>query len=365
MRPPIWPTANSLVLCAEGKSPADAFPYRPYHPWNYETWARQHPTPPPPPPGGAKPAAIKRRVEWLLGEGPDYAPVKTKWGEGESDEMAKLLNRGEPAHLKCRFGDLNGNFYYPPGTSWTGDRPSGALAKQRPAIIWLSPLHCPTGYTPGYRTGDIPYIRLAKAGYIVFAFDPVGTGSRQEERRNFYERHPAWSLMGQMVLDARHAIDAVLANPDVDRSRISLVGFGMGGMVAVLGAALDERVHAVVSAAGFTAFRRDTDAAGTGGIRRWSHLTGWLPRLGTYVGQEANVPVDFPEILSTIAPRPVLVVAPTLDWHFPQPSVAWTVEAARESAPSGRDTLTLYSPPALAEFNNPIQDQVAQFLASH
>jgi hypothetical protein len=38
----------------------------------------------------------------------------------------------------------------------------------------------------------------------------------------------------------------------------------MGGMVATLTAAVDERVSGVVSVAGFTPFRTDTDAAGTG-----------------------------------------------------------------------------------------------------
>ena len=39
-----------LVLCSEGKSPAEAFPWRPCHPWDYEAWARQNPVPAPPGP---------------------------------------------------------------------------------------------------------------------------------------------------------------------------------------------------------------------------------------------------------------------------------------------------------------------------
>src|SRR5262249_48896964 len=158
----------------------------------------------------------------------------------------------------------------------------------------------------------------ARAGFLVLAYDPIATGARQEERRDFYRRYPRWSLMGQMDLDARHAVDAVLANPDADPKRISLVGFGMGGMVATLTAALDERIAAGVSASGFTPFRGDTDGTGTGGLRRWSHLYGWLPRLGGFVGNEGAVPIDFPEILSAVVPRKLLIVAPTLDWHNPQ-----------------------------------------------
>jgi pimeloyl-ACP methyl ester carboxylesterase len=170
--------------------------------------------------------------------------------------------------------------------------------------------------------------------------------------------------MGQMVLDARHAVDAVLANPDADPKRISLVGFGMGGMVATLTAALDERITSVVSASGFTPFRSDTDKSGTGGVRRWSHLYGWLPRLGKYVGNEAAIPIDFPEILAAIAPRPVLVVAPSLDWHHSQRTITRAVESSQGAFDRQHATnkLQLYRPVCLAEFNNDIQNRVTEFL---
>jgi len=282
------------VLCSQGKAPAEAFPWRPYHPWNYEAWAKQNPVPAPPIDHAKTPGDTRQLLGWLLGDGPVYEPVTASFDKGEPEEVAKVLGRSDAEHLRCRFGDLNGNFYYPtnhPASPLTQNVKPG---KKLPTIIWLAPLQCSMGYIPDYRAGEIPHKYFAQAGFLVLAFDPVATGSRQEERRDFYQRYPRWSLMGQMVLDARHAIDAALANPDADPRRISLVDFGMGGMVATLTAALDPRVTLVVSASGFTPFRSDTDAAGTGGLRRWSHLYGWLPRLGGFVGNEAAVPVDFP-----------------------------------------------------------------------
>jgi dienelactone hydrolase len=355
-----------LVLCSESKAPAEAFPWRPYHPWDYEAWAKQNPVPPAPVQRAKTPQQTRQLIGWLLGDGPAYEPVPTNLGQGEPEEVAKVLNRSDSAHLKCRFGDLYGNFYYP--SNRVASSPSQIVVPENklPAIIWLAPLHCSMGYIPAYRTGDIPFARFARAGFLVLAFDPIATGSRQEERREFYDRYPRWSLMGKMVLDARHAIDAVLADPDADPKRISLVGFGMGGMVASLTAALDERVAAVVSASGFTPFRRDTDAAGTGGLRRWSHLYGWLPRLGGFVGNEAAVPVDIPEILSAIAPRSLLVVAPTLDWHHPQDNVSQAIATARKAYSVGDSAskLELYSPMCPAEFNNDIQSHITRFLQS-
>ena len=355
-----------LELCAEGKPPAEAFPYRPYHPWNYDAWAKQNPPSTPP---AAKPAdavQIRTALDWLLGDGPRYAPAKVTLGQGESDDAAKVLNRPGPGHLRCRFDDVNADFYYPPGQASRIQSRDAPIDKKLPTIIWHAPLHCSTGYRPGYRTGDIPYTRFAKAGFLVLAYDPIATGGRQEERRGFYERYPHWSLMGKMVLDARHAIDAALANPDADPQRIFLVGFGMGGMAATFTAALDQRVAAVVSASGFTPFRTDTDAAGNGGMRRWSHLYGWLPRLGSFVGHEESVPVDFPEILSAIAPRRMLIVAPSLDWHNPPDEVLRAFQTAqvaydRAQAPN---RLAFYRPNALAEFNNEIQSHVTEFLSA-
>jgi pimeloyl-ACP methyl ester carboxylesterase len=199
----------------------------------------------------------------------------------------------------------------------------------------------------------------------VLAFDPLATGSRQEERRDFYVRHPHWSLMGQMVLDARNALDAALANPDVDSKRLYLVGFGMGGMVATLTAALDNRVTAVVSASGFSPFRDEVAInSTTGGLRRWFDLYGWLPRLGRYELKETTVPVDFPEILEAIAPRPMLVIAPALDWHHPQASVSRAVATAGSvySRQGAASKLQLYTPSCLAELNNDIQSHITRFL---
>jgi dienelactone hydrolase len=156
---------------------------------------------------------------------------------------------------------------------------------------------------------------LVAAGFATLAYDHIGIGGRQRERRDFYVQYPRWSLMGKMVHDARHAIDAAVASPEVDPSCIFLYGYAMGGLIATLVAALDERVTGVASVAGFTPWRTDPDSKGTGGVRRYSHLYGWIPRLGSFVGREKDIPVDLDEILALVAPRPALVVAPELDRH--------------------------------------------------
>jgi hypothetical protein len=40
-----------------------------------------------------------------------------------------------------------------------------------------------------------------------------------------------------------------------------------------------------------------------------------LPKLGAFVGQETRIPYDYPEVLGMIAPRPVIVFTPKVDYH--------------------------------------------------
>ena len=109
-----------------------------------------------------------------------------------------------------------------------------------------------------------------------------------------------------MVEDARAAIDALQKDSLVDPQRIYLFGYSMGGMVGLYTAALEPWVKGVVSVCGFTPMRTDTAARGTGGVARYSYQDSLVPRLGFFVGDEAQISYDFHELLAMIAPRPVM-----------------------------------------------------------
>jgi cephalosporin-C deacetylase-like acetyl esterase len=53
-------------------------------------------------------------------------------------------------------------------------------------------------------------------------------------------------VVGQRVWDLLRCLDYLESRPDVDRSRIHLVGVGGGGLTALLGAALDDRARAIL-----------------------------------------------------------------------------------------------------------------------
>ncbi|MFQ5930338.1 MAG: alpha/beta fold hydrolase [Acidobacteriota bacterium] len=255
---------------------------------------------------------VRRRMEWGLGDAPAHGRSAGGSYGSERNHMATMLRRFSfPEDLEkhsLNFGNyIAGDLYYPAGADQSG--------RKMPAVVWLHPISNSNGYVPGYRRGEYPHIALARAGFAVFAFDQIGNGSRLQEVKNFYRRHPHWSLLGKTIRDTRAAVDA-LGNIDfIDPHRIYLLGYATGGMAALHTGALDGRIAGVVSVAGFTPMRLDTAEKGTGGIERWARWLPLQPRLGAFVGQERRLPYDYHEVLAMLAPRPLLVVSPRIDYQ--------------------------------------------------
>jgi dienelactone hydrolase len=289
--------------------------------------------------GDDPPSARIKRIEWALGEAPPGATrlVSNRLPTGGTGDgwLAGLFKRpGADAAARAKlaqngmgwaelpFGDdLKADLFYP------ASKPSGKW----PVIIWLHGYSYQNGWSVAspweatgadYRLEQRPSIpAIVSRGFAVLAFDQIGFGARVRDARDFYRRYPKWSLMGKMVADTRAAIDAVAALDVVDASRISLMGYSLGGKVGLLTAAVDDRVHALAAVSGFDPLRLDTADRGVEGIKHFSHLHGLMPRLGFFVGNEARLPFDFDEALAlavspaagTSIPRPVFLLAPTLD----------------------------------------------------
>jgi dienelactone hydrolase len=255
--------------------------------------------------------SLRDQVRWALGEEPPAAANPGGAYGAEPPYRQVLLKRflNPPEGLGrqgINFGDyVAGDLYYPETAKKDG--------RKVPAVIYLCPHSCARGYVPSALGGGLPHMGLAQNGFAVFAFDAIGTGYRIEEETGFYQRYPRWSLLGKMVRDVRAAVDALGKVPFVDGRRIYVVGYGLGGRVALHAAALDERIAGVASVAGFTPLRLDQKEKSTGGIARLCRWHVLQPRLDAFIGNEARIPYDFHEVLALAAPRPVLVVAPLLD----------------------------------------------------
>jgi pimeloyl-ACP methyl ester carboxylesterase len=255
---------------------------------------------------------IRRRIGWGLGSAPPGATSGSVSFPPESVPGALRLDRGSlPAGFEkqeLQFGQgIQGDLYLPSGLAEKGET--------IPAVIWLHPLACATGYaTPG-RDGEAVHLALVRQGVAVLAFDQIGNGTRLEEAARFYARYPRWSLAGKTVQETSSAVDALSRHPRIDPRRILVMGYSLGAMAALHAAALDDRIAGVIAVAGVTLLRSDTQDQGTGGISRWSHWLVWQPRLGAFIGNESRIPYDYHEVLAAIAPRPVLVVSPWVDYQ--------------------------------------------------
>ena len=75
--------------------------------------------------------------------------------------------------------------------------------------------------------------------------------------------------------------------------------------------------------------RVNTLATGAGGIARYSRWFPLQPRLGAFLTEESRIPYDYDEVLSMIAPRPVLVFAPRIDHHASLEDIRRCVQQAQ------------------------------------
>lgn len=277
---------------------------------------------------------LRTNIRWALGEKPAGLPFSAVrqlpisedafWIHPPGDNPLALLF-GRPLtfpNVKSAilpFGDgLRADLYYPEAAD------GQHKPRKLPILIWLHPYSYATGYSRW--VGPI-FDPLLSHGFAVLAFDQLGLGTRVLDARYFYDRYPKWSLMGKMVSDTREAVDAVSRLEMVDASRIYVAGYALGAKVGLLTAALDSRVAGLASVSGFEVLRSSTPQDGTEGVAHYSHLHGLMPRLGAFVGQESRLPFDYDQALALIAPRPVLIVAPTLDRYAPVEHVRRRVES--------------------------------------
>lgn len=202
--------------------------------------------------------------------------------------------------------------------------------------------------------------KLTALGYAVFSFDMMGFGNRLEEGTRFYDRYPQWSKLGKMVTDVQAAVLALENMEFVNPKKIYLAGYSLGAKVGLMTAALDNRVAGVVSVAGFTPWRTAANYKEIEGLGVYSHLHGLIPKLGYFKDYENRIPCDYDELIASVAPRPVFVIAPELDRNHPIDAVKSTLNNAAKiyrlyQAPQN---LSSYFPKDHNRFSDEMKEQV-------
>ena len=319
----------------------------------------------------------REQILWALGEEPAGVtnmqlrrlPLEVS---GVESWVAKVLRRpSADAEVRERikkegmrwteipFGDgLKGDLFLPEAKG------PGKL----PVVVWLHGYSYQGGWSiaaPWTSTGNdsrldqrpsIP--SLVKRGFAVLAFDQIGFGARVLEAKEFYGRYPKWSLMGKMVADTRAAVEALGQVDGVDGGAVYLMGYSLGGKVALLTAALDERVRGVAVVSGFDVLRAAKVDRGVEGIRHYSHLHGLMPKLGFYVDRPEESPFDFDAAVRLTGRRPVLLIAPELDRYVRAADVAAATKGL------ARPGLTIETPRDFNRFRRETQERVFDWLAT-
>lgn len=199
---------------------------------------------------------------------------------------------------------------------------------------------------------------LAERGWVVLAPDYPSFGDDKTDfEKDVYGRgYQSGTMYG--IVNHMRAVDLLAAHPRVDKRDIVVIGHSLGGHNALFVAAFDQRIRAVVTSCGFTAFAKYYG----GNLKGWTS-TRYMPRIASvYDNSPAKVPFDFTDVLLAIAPRGVFINAPLRDSNFDAGGVDDVVEAVRTRFPAGR--LIVEHPSAEHDFPVPERRKAYTFLAS-
>ncbi|HSI65432.1 MAG TPA: alpha/beta hydrolase [Candidatus Saccharimonadia bacterium] len=132
------------------------------------------------------------------------------------------------------------------------------------------------------------------------------------------------------VWDNMRALDVLDSLSYVKHGKYGAIGHSLGGHNSVYTAVFDPRIQVIVSSCGLDSYR---DYYG-GDATKWVAEKGWcqtryMLRLANYQNRLTEIPFDFPELLSALAPRHVLICAPLKDSNFKWESVDRVAESAR------------------------------------
>ena len=142
------------------------------------------------------------------------------------------------------------SFDSPAGGSVPGlmNRPIGRSGP-RPGVVVMHPSGNATAPVKGARLAQNEMAALARRGAVVIGIDAPYF-------RRGGSNPPTWSPLDrpeqiQLMKDLQRAVDALLAQGNVDPARIGFSGYSYGGMVGVHFAGIERRLRAAVIMAGY------------------------------------------------------------------------------------------------------------------
>lgn len=172
---------------------------------------------------------------------------------------------------------------------------------------------------------------LAQRGYVVIAPDYPSFGDMKDYDFET-DRYDSATMQG--IFNHMRCIDLLQKRNDVDPNKIGVVGLSLGGHNSMFVAAFDSRIKVAVSASGWTQFEYynigDEAIKLYGGrLGPWAQ-TRYMPLWTTKFGLDGkNLPFNFDEVISAIAPRSFFSVSPLNDRNFDVKGVREGIAKAR------------------------------------
>lgn len=209
--------------------------------------------------------------------------------------------------------------------------PKDVLAGKRkaPAVLCLHGTDMVIGHgtVVGMKKNRGYALELAERGYVTLAPNyPIMAKYQPDIKKLGWE-----SGTLKAVWDNIRGLDLLESLPFVDKSRgFATIGHSLGGHNSVYTAVFDPRLKVVVSSCGLDSYVDYMN----GDPKRWLPEKGWaqtryMAKMADYRGRLADIPFDFHEMIGTLAPRHVLIIAPTKDSNFRADSVDRIVAAAK------------------------------------
>lgn len=303
----------------------------------------------------AEPAARLPREKLLVYRGPDGSPVPVKtvtdWAQRRAETircMESVMGKMPGAAKRCELDlkveeEVDGGTYVRRLVTYSsepGSRvpaylliPKDVLAGKRkaPAILCLHGTDNIVGHGTVVGLGTRPNrgyaTELAQRGYVTLAPSYPLLAKYQPDLKQL-----GWeSGTLKAVWDNRRGLDLLASLPFVDQTRgFGTIGHSLGGHNSVYTAAFDDRLKVIVSSCGLDSYLDYY----SGNPKNWEPEKGWcqtryMPKLAGYKGRLAEIPFDFHEMVGALAPRQVLIIAPTKDTNFRAESVDRVMAAAK------------------------------------
>ncbi len=201
-----------------------------------------------------------------------------------------------------------------------------------PAVIYCS------GHTDlGFRSDVYQRVmlNLVEKGFIVFAFDPIGQGERQQyvnpetgkskiggsTTEHSYAGAQTLltgtSLSDYFIWDGVRAVDYLVSRKEVDAKRIGITGRSGGGTQSAMIAACDDRIFAAAPECYITNFSRLLQSIGPQDAEQNPY-------------KFIKNGMDHPDFIHVRAPKPTLIVTTTHDF-FSQQGARETFEEVKKS----------------------------------